>query len=100
MFVIPPSEETYSPNAIAPLEDAQTIFVRGPSSETKGEASMIVYQDPRSRVAYIAFPVFLMPEEEQARLVNNVVRWFGLLEPEPKATEEPAEEETPGRAGE
>ncbi len=42
--------------------------------------------------------MFLMPEEEQARLVKNVVRWFGLPEPEPKPkeTEEPAKEEKPG----
>lgn len=98
VFVIPPSEETYSPNAIAPLEDAETIFVRGPTSESDGEASIITYQDRRSRVAYIAFPMFLMPEEEQARLVNNVIRWFGLPELEPQATAEPAKEETSGQA--
>jgi hypothetical protein len=95
VFVIPPSEETYAPNAIAPLEDAETIFVRGADSESEDEASILAYQDRRSRVAYIGFPMFLMPGEEQARLVNNVVRWFGLPEPEPKEKEEPAEEEKP-----
>jgi hypothetical protein len=96
-FVVPPSEETYAPNAIAPLEDAETIFVRGPDSEAQDEASVLAFQNRRSRVAYIGFPMFLMQGEEQIRLVNNVVRWFGLPEPEPteKATEEPAEEETP-----
>lgn len=98
VFVIPPSEETYSPNAIAPLEDAETIFVRGPDSESTDEASIIAYQDQRSRVAYVGFPMFLMPEDEQARLVKNVVRWFGLPEPEAKETEEPAKEEESGKA--
>jgi hypothetical protein len=93
VFVIPPSEETYSPNVIAPLDDAETIFARGPDSESEGEASIIAYQDKRSRVVYVGFPMFLMPEEEQARLVRNVVRWFGLSEPEAKATEEPAKKE-------
>lgn len=93
-FVAPLSGETYSPDVIAPLEGAEVIFVRGPASESPGEASIIVYQDSRSRVAYAAFPMFLMPEDEQTRMVKNVIRWFGL--PEPEETEEPAKEEESG----
>ena len=52
------------------------IFQRGPDSRRAGAASIIAYEDDRSKIAYFAFPVYLLPAEEQATLIDNTVDWF------------------------
>jgi hypothetical protein len=56
--------------------DARVIFQRGPYSPKAQAASVFAYEDDRVKVAYFAFPIYLLPPEARAMLVNNTVDWF------------------------
>ncbi len=71
-----PSGEKLEPDVVAHTIDARVIFQRGPDSEQEGAASVIAYEDKRVKIAYYAFPVYLLPAQEQALLINNTVDWF------------------------
>ncbi|RME96902.1 MAG: hypothetical protein D6768_20940 [Chloroflexi bacterium] len=75
-FVDTPSGEPLLPDVVAHTEDARVIFKRGPASEQPGAAAVIAYEDDRSKIAYYAFPIYLLPVETQSLLVNNTVDWF------------------------
>ena len=71
-----PSGEELAPDVVRHTADARVIFQRGPESKQSGAASVIAYEDERAKIAYFAFPVYLLPAEEQALLINNTVDWF------------------------
>jgi hypothetical protein len=75
-FIQSPSEEVPQPDVIRHTSDARVIFERGPSSQETGAASVIAYEDNRVKIAYYAFPVYLLPAEAQTLLINNTVDWF------------------------
>jgi hypothetical protein len=75
-FVDTPSGEPLEVDMVKNTPDARAIFVRGPNSEGAGAASVIAYEDTRSKIAYFAFPVYLLPPETQSQLINNTVDWF------------------------
>jgi hypothetical protein len=75
-FVISPTGEILGPDVVNHTLDARVIFQRGPSSEEAGAASIIAYEDDRSKVAYYAFPVYLLPSEARDILFDNTVDWF------------------------
>ncbi len=80
-FVTAPSGSEYE---IMVLEDGEadegTVFpfVRGPNSEEAGAPAMMVIEDEFSamRFALIGFPLYLLPEEVQIRLILNLVDWI------------------------
>jgi hypothetical protein len=100
-----PSGEPLDVDVVAHTPNARVIFQRGTGSPQAGAASVIAYEDDRSKIAYYAFPFYLLPPETQAALANNTIDWFtrkslGLPDEgdyEPFAADEtpPAEEETP-----
>jgi hypothetical protein len=75
-FVDTPSGEPLLPDVVSHTADARVIFRRGPESKQAGAAAVIAYEDERSKVAYYAFPLYLLPAEEQTLLVNNTINWF------------------------
>lgn len=80
--------------------DARVIFKRGPESEATGAPSVIAFEDDRSKVAYLALPIYLLPEQERSLLVNNIVKWFAKKPlPLPAAADyqpfEPGPKQTP-----
>jgi len=75
-LTIPSTEEPLQPDVVNHTIDSRVIFQRGPDSEKSGAAAVIAYEDDRAKVAYYAFPLYLLPAEAQATLVNNTVDWF------------------------
>ena len=76
-FLAAPSGEPLEPDVVRHTADARVIFQRGPDdSDQAGAASVIAYEDDRVKIAYFAFPFYLLPPEEQALLINNTVDWF------------------------
>ncbi|MBN1221052.1 MAG: hypothetical protein JXM69_19175 [Anaerolineae bacterium] len=71
-----PSGEPLAVDVVRNTPDARVIFARGPDSEEAGAASVIVYEDKRVKIAYFAFPLYLLPPDAQSQLVNNTVDWF------------------------
>ncbi len=69
-------EETLKPDVVRHTSDARVIFERGPDSRQPGAAAVIAYEDDRSKVAYFAFPVYLLPSDAQQQLILNTVDWF------------------------
>lgn len=94
------SEEPVSLDVVNYTSDARVIFKRGPESIAPGAPSLIAYEDDRSKVAYLAFPIYLMDTKQRSLLVNNTVKWF-TKKPLPLPAEEdyqpfePGQEETP-----
>ena len=104
-FVDSPSGESVPIDIVNNTPDARVIFNRGVNSEEPGAPSVIAYEDDRAKIAYYAFPMYLVPAEAQNQLINNAVDWFSKkplplpdgsvspIEPgkdeEPPATEEP-----------
>lgn len=78
--------EPIPPDVVNYLSDARVIFNRGLESEQPGAPSVIAYEDDRSKVAYIAFPVYLLVDEQRNLLINNIVKWF-TKKPLPLPTE-------------
>ena len=56
--------------------DSRVIFRRGPDSEAPEAPAVIAYEDERVKIAYYAFPIYLVPGPERALLVNNTIDWF------------------------
>jgi hypothetical protein len=115
------SEEIVGPDVISNTPNARVIFQRGPDSEQPGAASIVAYEDDRAKIAYFAFPIYLLPAEQRDLLINNTVDWFsrkplplpdekdykpfepgptpeatpeGTAEPNPEGTAEPTPEGT------
>jgi hypothetical protein len=72
----PPDAEPLMPDVVAHTPDARVIFERGPASPQSGAASIIAYEDERSKIAYFAFPVYQLLPEARETLLKNVVDWF------------------------
>ena len=87
-FLPTPSGEPLEPDVVRHTADARVIFQRGPDSQQAGAAAVIAYEDERVKVAYYAFPAYLLPPEELSHLVNNTISWFTK-----KPLELPAEDE-------
>jgi len=75
-FLETPSGEPLEIDVVNHTPNARVIFQRGPESAQSGAASVIAYEDDRSKVAYFAFPFYLLPVEAQATLANNSIDWF------------------------
>ncbi len=111
------SEEIVGPDVINNTPNARVIFQRGPDSQQPGAASIVAYEDDRAKIAYFAFPIYLLPAEQRDLLINNTVDWFsrkplplpdekdyepfepaptpeGTTEPNPEGTAEPTPEGT------
>ena len=73
--------------------DSRVVFRRGPNSAEAGAPAVIAYEDDRVKVAYYAFPVYLVPPAERALLVNSTVDWFTrkVLDPPKERDYEPFE---------
>jgi len=75
-FTNTPSGEVLEPDVVRHTPDSRVIFQRGPDSKQAGAASVIAYEDERVKVAYFAFPVYLLPDEARIQLINNTIDWF------------------------
>ncbi len=75
-FVESDLEEPLAIDVLNHTHDARVIFQRGADSEQAGAASVIAFEDDRAKVAYFAFPIYLLPAEEQAILLDNTIDWF------------------------
>jgi len=102
-------EEVLQPDVVRHTSDARVIFERGPDSQQAGAAAIIAYEDDRSKIAYFAFPVYLLPPEAKEQLIFNAVDWFSKKpldlpdedDYEPyELQDEPAEEEEVPAEGE
>ena len=109
-FVETPSGEPLPIDVVDATPDARVIFKRGPASEDSGAASVIAYEDNRVKIAYYAFPFYLLPTDAQDRLLNNTVNWFTKkplesplgepsASPAPTTEPSPTEEPTPSNEG-
>ncbi|MGD8623662.1 MAG: DUF4350 domain-containing protein [Anaerolineae bacterium] len=78
-----PADTDYEINVLEGFEpeEADFVFVRGPESEESGAASVVAVEDEFSavKISIIGFPIYLLPEAAQSRLVLNTVSW--LLNP-------------------
>lgn len=70
------SDATVEPDVVNNTPDARVIFTRGPESRQSGAASVIAYEDDRAKVAYFAFPFYLLPAEQRDLLLKNTINWF------------------------
>ncbi len=75
-FVETPSGEELEPDVVSHTPNARVIFQRGPDSKEEGAAAIIAYEDDRSKIAYFAFPVYLLPDEARVTLLDNTIDWF------------------------
>jgi hypothetical protein len=79
-FVAPPSGSEYEIDVMDDDmgEEGHTIFNRGPDSEEAGTPSVYVMADEimGMRIAFIGFPLYLLPQEARSRLVLNTVDWM------------------------
>ena len=55
---------------------AGIAFRRGPDSEFAGEPALIAHERGGSRVAYAAFPLYFLPEDDLDLLVQNALDWL------------------------
>jgi hypothetical protein len=103
-FIDGPSGEPLPIDIVSNTSDARAVFRRGFGSEEPGAASVIAYEDNRVKIAYFAFPMYLMPSDAQVQMINNTIKWFtkkplplpdgsDYQPPEPGEDEEPSEEE-------
>lgn len=111
-FVDPPSGEILEPDVVKHTPNSRVIFQRGPASRQEGAAAVIAYEDDRAKIAYFAFPIYMLPVEARDTIINNTVDWFSRKpldlpdedEYEPfesdNLMEEPADEEPPADTGE
>jgi len=108
-FTNSPSGELLEPDVVSHAPGARVIFQRGPGSAESDAAAVIAYEDDRSKIAYYAFPFYLLDPVAQAPLVNNTIDWFTRkpLDLPRTSDEEPAiddegeqEEEAPPEEGE
>ena len=79
-FVPAPSGQDYAVQVLdeADAGDSAVVMVRGPASKSPGAPSVLVLADESTGFAmvYIAFPLYLLPDEAKTRLVMNAVDWL------------------------
>jgi hypothetical protein len=75
-FTVSPSGEVLDIDVVDYTPNARAVFLRGPASEQPGAPSVIAYEDDRSKIAYFAFPIYLLPEETRRQLIENTIEWF------------------------
>jgi len=79
-FVPAPSGQDYAVQVLdeADAGDSAVVMVRGPASKSPGAPSVLVLADESTGFAmvYIAFPLYLLPDEAKTRLVTNAVDWL------------------------
>jgi len=79
-FVPAPSGQEYAVQVLGEedAEDTAVVMVRGPASESPGLPSVVVLEEESTgfKMLYVAFPLYLLPEEAKARLVLNAVDWM------------------------
>lgn len=82
-FVAAPSGSEYEIDVLEDFgeDEGTVIFVRGPDSESSGAPAVALIEDEVGdlRLVFIAFPLYLLPEEPRAQLVLNTASW--LLSP-------------------
>lgn len=64
------------PDVIFPSEGSEVVFVRGPESDRAGDPALIAYERDGRRVAYSAFPIYLLNQGDLDLLVLNAVEWL------------------------
>jgi hypothetical protein len=77
------TDDIPGPDVVRHTPDARVIFERGPRSDHAGAAAVIAYEDERSKIAYFALPIDLLPADQRDLLIDNTVNWFTetILEP-------------------
>jgi hypothetical protein len=80
-FVAAPSNEEYETSRLDDIDEGEgTVvpFVRGPESEEAGAPSVFILEDEvgEVRIAFVGFPIYLLPEKPKERLVLNTVDWM------------------------
>lgn len=82
-FLAAPSGSEYEVDVLEDFQEGEDVivFVRGPESEASGAASVAIVEDEINglRLAFLGFPLYLLPDAARARLVWNTVTW--LLSP-------------------
>jgi len=58
--------------------DSDVVFSRGPDSQEAGDDSVYVVADEAlgMHMAFVGFPIYLLPDEAKTRLVLNMVDWM------------------------
>jgi hypothetical protein len=79
-FVAPPSGSEYQVSVMdGPAEgEGSVLFSRGPNSDKAGIPSLFVSEGGLgdTKVVFMGFPLYLLPEEARTRLVLNMVAWM------------------------
>jgi hypothetical protein len=82
-FVSPPSGSEYEINVLSDVQEegGTAVFVRGPDSESVGSPAIYAAADELSNMRFvlIGFPLYLLPQEAEQRVILNTVGW--LLSP-------------------
>jgi hypothetical protein len=70
--------EDYQTTVFSEADPGAVVFRRGPASESVGRAAIVVEEDSAStsKMAWIGFPIYLLPLEDRALLASNAVRWL------------------------
>ncbi len=71
-----PSGEPLEIDVVNHTPNSRVIMKRGPGSDQAGAASVIAYEDDRSKIAFYAFPFYLLPPDTGKQLLNNTIDWF------------------------
>lgn len=69
-------EEPLLADIVQPVAGAEVVFGRGPESVQPGEPALIAYDPGDYRVAYAAFPLYLMQPDDLTLLIENALLWF------------------------
>ena len=79
-FAPAPSGSEYKINVVEELgkDEGSVAFVRGPASEKAGTPSIFTLagESGGTRVVFMGFTVYLLPEAAKGRLVLNTVEWL------------------------
>jgi hypothetical protein len=79
-FVPAPSGKDYAVQVMkeADAEATAVVMVRGPASKSSGLPSVVVLEEESAglKMLYVAFPLYLLPDETKTRLVSNAVGWM------------------------
>lgn len=77
-FVPSPSGTEYAINVMddSASEGGDVLAVRGPDSESSGAPSIIAMAEEGMRFMYIAFPLYLLPDDAASTLVLDSVGWM------------------------
>ena len=79
-FVPAPSGQDYAVQVLteSDAENSDVVMVRGPASKSPGLPSVVALEEKSTgfKILYIAFPLYLLPDEAKTRLVLNAVDWM------------------------